>query len=121
FSIGGEPFEASAQAAADGAALPPSGAADIRDPALWMDVLDGYAELVASKSLTERVAVMIAKSQIGARMTDGESMPEASIDALAKVQAGLALAMLSAQGLLEESENLYRTELRLENGAVTVN
>ena len=117
----GAPLEASAQTTADAAALPPAGAADIRDPALWTAVLDGYAEIVIAKTLAEEAAVAIAKSQLNARMLDGESMPGQSIDALARAQAGLALAVLSAQGFLEDTDSLYRTELRLEDGRVTVN
>src|SRR5690606_2112939 len=78
FNIDGEAFEASARAAADPAALPP-GAADIRDAALWTAVLDGRAEITIAKPLAERIAIAIARSQIGGRIMAGESMPGQSI------------------------------------------
>jgi uncharacterized protein YdgA (DUF945 family) len=119
--VNGATLEASAQATADAAALPPAGAADIRDPALWTAVLDGYADIVIAKTLAEQAAIAIAKSQITAGVMDDESMPGQSVDALARAQAGLALAVLSAQGYLEDRDSLYRTELRLEDGRVTIN
>lgn len=119
--MNGEPLEANAQAAVDPDALPPSGAADVGDPSLWMRALDGYAEVVVAKTLAEQIAVSIAKSQIGGRVMDGESMPGESVDALARAQAGLAIAVLAAQGVLEDAGDVYRTELRLEDGAVAVN
>src|SRR5690606_21883400 len=121
FDMNGASLEGSAQATADAGALPQTGAADIRDPALWMAVLDGRAELLVAKTLAEQAAVAIAKSQISARVMDGESMPGQSIDALAQAQAGLALAVLSAQGFIEDTGSLYRTELQLEDGRVTIN
>src|SRR5690606_2175814 len=120
FNIDGEAFEASARAAADPAALPP-GAADIRDAALWTAVLDGRAEITIAKPLAERIAIAIARSQIGGRIMAGESMPGQSIEALARVQAGLAIGMLSAQGLLEDAGDLYRVVLQLEDGSLTIN
>lgn len=121
FDVNGEPFEANAQAAVDGAGLPPAGAADVRDLGFWMGVTDGYAEVILAKSLAERIAVTIAKSQIGSGMRDGDSMPGESVEALARMQAGLAIAMLSAQGMLEDTGDVYRTELRLEDRALSVN
>jgi len=121
FAVNGETFEASARAAADPAALPPGGTADIRDPALWMAVLGGRAEAAVAKSLVEQIAIAVAKSQIGGRIMAGESMPDQSIDALARTQAGLAIALLSAQGLIEDAGDVYRTVLQLENGRLTVN
>ncbi|HEX6993139.1 MAG TPA: DUF945 family protein [Gammaproteobacteria bacterium] len=120
FEVDGEPFDAVVRAAADPAALP-AGAADIRDPALWAAVLDGRAEVTVAKSLAENAAVAIAKSQLGSRVRDGESMPGRSLEALARTQAQLALAVLSAQGLLEETGNVYRTVVQLEDGRLSVN
>lgn len=120
FAVNGETFEASAQAAANPAALPP-GAADIRDPALWMAVLGGRVEAAIAKPLVEQIAIAVATSQLGGRIMAGESMPVESIEALARTQAGLAIALLSAQGLIEDTGNLYRTELQLEDGRLTVN
>lgn len=48
-------------------------------------------------------------------------MPGQSVDALARAQAGLAIAVLAAQGVLEDTGDAYRTELRLEKGSVAVN
>lgn len=121
FNVDGESFDANAQAAADPAALPPAGAADIRSAALWTAVLDGRAELTIAKPLAEQIAIAIARSQIGGRIMDGESMPGQSIEALARVQAGIAIGMLSAQGLLEDIGEAYRIALQLEDGRLTIN
>jgi len=120
FEVDGEPFDASARAAADPAELP-AGAADIRDPALWTAVLDGRAEVTIAKTLADKAAVAIAKWLLGARVMDGESMPGQSLDALAQAQAGLAIAVLSAQGLLEDTGELYRTVVQLDDGRLSVN
>ncbi len=121
FEIDGEPFDASVRATTDAAALPPAGAADLRDPALWAAVLGIRAEITVAKSLADKAAVAIAKSILGQRMEDGESMPGPSLEALARTQAGLAIAVLSAQGLLEETDDLYRTVVQLEDGRLNVN
>lgn len=121
FDMNGEALEANAEATVDPASLSGASATDLGDPTLWMRVLDGRAELVVAKTLAEEIAVSIAKAQIGGGVAGDDSMPGQSVDALARAQAGLAIAVLAAQGVLEDTGDAYRTELRLEKGSVAVN
>ncbi len=121
FAVDGEPVEASAQATVDGSALPSAGAASLRDIGLWMAVLDGQAEIAAAKSLAEQAAMAFARSQLRGRMMAGEALSPEAIDDMARAQAGIAIALLAAQGLLEDTGSLYRTALRLEDGRLTIN
>ena len=121
FEVDGEPFDAIVRAKADAASLPPAGAADIRDPAFWASVLGVHAEVAVGKSLAEKAAVAIAKSLLGKDIGDGASMPNRAVEALAQTQAGIAIALLSAQGLLEDTGNLYRTIVDLEDGRLSIN
>src|SRR5690606_26117105 len=121
FTMNNAPFEANLSIAADPDALPPSGAAQLDDPSLWYTVLDGRLELALAKSLAQQSAVAVIKSQIGARVMAGGSLPGQPLDVLPEAPAGLARAVLAAQRVLEESGGLYRTEVLLEDGAVVVN
>lgn len=121
FAVNGEPVDGNARATVDGAALPPAGAADLRDIGLWMAVLDGQAEIAAAKSLAEQAAAAMARSQLRGRLMAGEPIAPESIDAMARAQAGIAIALLAAQGLLEDAGALYRVSAQLEDGRLTVN
>jgi uncharacterized protein YdgA (DUF945 family) len=121
FDVNGEPFEASVRVTADPSALPAAGAADMRDLMLWARVLDGRVEITAAKPLAERMAVAAWRTQLRARVMEGESMPGRSLDALAEAQVGIALAVMSAQGLIEDTGTLYRVQLSLEDGEIALN
>src|SRR5690606_32878910 len=91
----GLPFADDVEPTVDPASLSGASATDLGDPTLWMRVLDGRAELVVAKTLAEEIAVSIAKAQIGGGVAGDDSMPGQSVDALARAQAGLAIAVLA--------------------------
>ena len=121
FSLNGDEFDAEVFLEANPAGWPQSGPVDLADGRLWAMLVNGSAELSAAKPLAERLAVQIVKSQLTTRLMEGESIPFEALDTMAEAQAGLVLAMLSAQGLLEDTGSLYRAEVLLENGEMTVN
>ena len=120
FSLDGQPFEASLQVDVDSSALPPGGAPSLDDPSLWRGLISGRAEVTAAKPLVERMAAAAIKAQLRAQQDDS-SMPAASLDALADAQVGLALGMLSAQGMIEDTGSLYRTTVTFADGQLTIN
>ncbi len=120
FSFDGQPFEASVHVDVDSSALP-AGRAALHDPAFWTAILRGRAELTAAKPLVERIAAAAIRAQLGARQEDGAAMPGASLDALAQAQVGLALGMLSAQGMIEDTGSLYRTTVSFDSGQLAIN
>lgn len=118
--LDGQPFEASLQIDVDTDALPSGGSADLHDPQYWRSILKGRAALTAAKPLVEQFAAAAIKAQLLAQQ-DGGSMPAESLDAFAESQVGLMLGMLSAQGMIEDTGNLYRTSVSFDNGRITVN
>ena len=117
FDWNGDAFEAEVFLEANPAAWP----VDLDDGGLWATLVNGTAELSAAKPLAERLAVQIVKSQLTARLMEGDSIPFEALDTMAEAQAGLVLTMLSAQGLLEDTGSLYRARVVLENGLMTIN
>src|SRR5690606_37760201 len=120
FDMDGAPFEATLHAEALPQALP-AGPIDLRRVDLWRNVLRGNARLTAEKGLVERAVAAVLKSQLASQYADESSIPREAVDTMASAQAGLVLAMLGAQGIVEDGGSVYRAELRLEDGALTIN
>jgi uncharacterized protein YdgA (DUF945 family) len=121
FDVNGAPFEATLSAETSPAALPATGSVDFRSLELWGAVLRGHAVVTAEKRLVERMATAAVKSQLAAQFMEGSAVPFEALDTMAEAQAGLVLAMLAVQGFIEDTGNVYKTELRLEGGMLTVN
>lgn len=121
FDVDGAPFELTVFAASDSSALPSTGPLDLGDLEFWFAFLSGTATLEAAKPLVERFTAAIVKSQLGSDFVPGSAVPFEALDTMASAQAGFVLAMLAAQGMIEDTGHLYRTEVRLENGSLTLN
>jgi uncharacterized protein YdgA (DUF945 family) len=116
FRVNEEPFTAHVELAANRAALPPAGSFDPEDPAAVLPALRGAATVDVSKKLAREIAVVATELRYG----DGSLEPEQS-RLLAEAQAGLILVTLVGQGILEDAGETYRAELRLADGALTLN
>ncbi len=117
FRFNDEPFDARLELAADSTALPPVGAVDLEDPSLWLSVLRSAATIEMSKALARQLAVLVVQLQLA---SSGDLPPE-QWRPLAEAQAGLVLATLTSQGLLQTAGDSYRTDLDVADGLLTVN
>jgi uncharacterized protein YdgA (DUF945 family) len=117
FRLDDEPFSGHAQIAANAAAVPPPGPVDWEYPALLLRLFTSTAELNASKKLAQRLAVLAP----GAQLAGDPTLPREQVRSIAEAQSGLVLLGLTAQGILRDTGDAYRTELRLADGALTVN
>jgi uncharacterized protein YdgA (DUF945 family) len=111
-----EPFDGRLVIATNAASLPPAGAIDLRDPALWFALLDSNAQFTASKALTRRLAVLVIQMQYGS-----DALPPEQLQYMAEAQAGLVLLTLVGRGILTDAGDSYRTEAHFTDGALTVN
>jgi uncharacterized protein YdgA (DUF945 family) len=116
FELNGEPFEARLALAARNDALPPAGALDLRDPTLWLAVVDATANASLSKQLGLAIATQAAATQIAAT-----GAPPDQVESMAEAQAGLMLVTLVAQGMLVDDGQRYSVEIAFTDGALTVN
>ncbi len=116
FRIDGEPFTAHLEIAANPTALPATGAVDPDNWLALLPALRSTATVDVSKKLAHDIAVLAAET----RYTD-DGMPADQRRLLADMQAGLMLVTLISQGLLVDAGDTYRAELRLTDGAVTLN
>jgi uncharacterized protein YdgA (DUF945 family) len=117
FRLDDEPLEARFELRTNTAALPPAGALDLQDPGLWMALLDSRAELDVSKVLAQRLATLAMRMQ----MAGDPSIPPQQAEYMAEAQAGLILVTLVAQGVLTDTGDAYRAELRFADGALALN
>jgi uncharacterized protein YdgA (DUF945 family) len=117
FSYEGEPFTARVEIMTNPAALPAGATLDFENPGTLLTLLDGAAEVDVSKELTQRLARVVMQAQLA---RDPTMSPEQR-RLFAEVQSGLILVTLVSQGFLTDAGRSYRTELRVTDGAVTVN
>jgi uncharacterized protein YdgA (DUF945 family) len=85
----------------------------------WLALLPALRSTVnvdVSKKLAREIAVLTAEM----RYVD-DTMPPEQRRLLADAQAGLMLVTLTSQGILVDTGDTYRAELRLADGAVTLN
>ena len=116
FRFDGEPFTARLEIATNPAALPASGSVDLDNWLALLPVLRSTATVDVSKKLARDIAVLAAEM----RYSD-DGMPPEQRRLLADMQAGLMLVTLVSQGMLVDAGDTYRAELRLADGAVTLN
>lgn len=116
FRVNEEPFTARGEVAANPAALPPAGTFDPEDPAAVLPALRSVVTVDVSKKLAHEIAVLATELRYG----DG-SLAQEQGRLLAEAQAGLILVTLVGQGILEDAGETYRAELRLADGALTLN
>ncbi len=119
--IDGETMTATARIEVDGSRVTDQRLTDPGDLMTLLDIVDASAAASLPKSLVESVAADISRTQIRAAQSAGRPIREDEIDAMADAQANLILLVLASQGMIEEDGNNYRAELRIRNGAVTIN
>jgi len=117
FRLDAEPFEGRVELVARPDRLPPAGALDLDNPLLVMGLLDTDAEVRLSKTLAQKLAVLVAQMQLA---SDG-SVPADELEYLAEAQSGLIVTMLVGQGVLLEDGDDYRSSLVFSDGALTLN
>ena len=117
FRLDGEAFDGRVELSANPARLPPAGTLTLENPLLMLGFVNGSAELRASKPLAQRLAKIAAQIQLGF----DPSLPPDQIEYMAEAQAGLTLTLLAGQGVLLEDGGDYRTSIRLDDGALTLN
>jgi uncharacterized protein YdgA (DUF945 family) len=116
FRIDGEPFTAHLEIAANPATFAGTGSVDLDN---WLALLPALRSTVTvdlSKKLAHEMAALTAEMRY---VDDG--MPPEQRRLLADAQAGLMLVTLISQGILVDAGDTYRAELRLADGALTLN
>lgn len=116
FSVNEEPFTARLEVAANPTALPAAGTFDPEDPATLLPALRSAAKVEVSKKLARDIVVLASQMRLG----DNSLAPEQRRQ-LAEAQAGLILVTLVSQGILVDAGDTYRVEMRLADGALTLN
>ena len=116
FRVDDEPFTARVEIAANPAALPPAGSADLDNWLVLLPALRIMATVDVSKKLARDMATLAAEM----RFVD-DAMPPDQRRLLADMQAGLMLATLIAQNMLVDAGDTYRAELRMDDSGVTLN
>jgi hypothetical protein len=118
----GQPFEANIRLDVDASGLPERDAFNMfsRQVLFAAISIDGHLDM--SEEIARTIAAETVKYQLrsGAARA-GNELPESDLEALAQSQALGMLLGLVAQGLIEESEAGYRSELSFVNGELTVN
>ena len=117
FSLNNELFDARIRLNAKPDALPPAGALDLRDPTLWLSLLDGTAGATISKVLARDLAIQATALQIAGN----QAVPPDQAEYMAEAQAGLVLVTLVSQGILTDGGENYSTELAFMNGTLSIN
>jgi uncharacterized protein YdgA (DUF945 family) len=116
FRIDGEPFTAHLEIAANPAAFAATDSVDLDSWLALLPALRSTVNVDVSKKLAREIAVLTAEM----RYVD-DTMPPEQRRLLADAQAGLMLVTLTSQGILVDTGDTYRAELRLADGAVTLN
>jgi uncharacterized protein YdgA (DUF945 family) len=116
FRIDGEPFTARLELATNPATFPATGSVDLDNWLALLPALRSTVSVDVSKKLARQIAALTAEM----RYVD-EGMPPEQRRLLADAQAGLMLVTLISQGVLVDAGDTYRAELRLADGALTLN
>jgi uncharacterized protein YdgA (DUF945 family) len=116
FRIDGEPFTAHLEIAANPATFAATGSVDLDNWLALLPALRSTVTVDVSKKLAHDMAALTAEMRY---VDDG--MPPEQRRLLADAQAGLMLVTLISQGILVDAGDTYRAELRLADGALTLN
>jgi len=117
FRYDGEPFAGRVEIMTNTAALPRPGGVDFEDPAVLLELFDSAADVELSKKLARELTTLAIRTRYGGDPT----VPPGQLELLAQAQSGQFLFALVGQGLLTSAGDDYRAELRVTQGAVTVN
>ena len=82
-----------------------------------LTLFDSSADIELSKKLAQSLAALVLQMQLA----DDPTLPSDDRQRIAEAQSGLIVIALVGQGLLTEKGDRYRAELRVADGAVTVN
>lgn len=119
FTLNGDTLDANVRLDVRGQGAPVDLAQLAGSPLAWANLVDGAVDATIAKPLARRFAADIARAQLAQQAQEGA---DAGQDAqLAETQGTLMLVVLVGQGYLEESEDAYSTQIRLTDGAFTVN
>jgi hypothetical protein len=122
FLVNAEPVEASLRIAVDGAGLPPRPVFTVMNPLLFASLVSIDATLALSEPLATWVATQGMMYQLQRSVAaNGEPLPEIDLEAMAQLQAGVVLAGLVAQGMLDSTDTGYTAQARFAGGELTVN
>jgi hypothetical protein len=121
FLINDEPVDASLRIAVDGAGLPPRPVFTVMNPLLFAGLVSIDATLALSEPLATWVATQGMMYQLRSAAANGEPIPEIDLEAMAQLQAGVVLAGLVAQGMLDSTDTGYAAQARFAGGELTVN
>lgn len=106
----------------DGSSLPPAAPVDVRNIAVLLDVVGADADLTVTKALARDLAARVLRPQLAASgAATGDPFSPDELAAAADAQAGLMLATLAGQGMLDDDGTSYRMTLRFADGSLTVN
>jgi len=117
FSFDGEPFTGRLEIVTNAGALPANGTVDFEDPQTLLTLFDSSADIELSKKLAQSLAALALQIQLA----DDPTLLSEDRQRIAEAQSGLILVALLGQGLLTDKGDRYRAELRVADGAVTVN
>ena len=121
FELDDELLDARVEVTTNPSALPPAGAFDLQDPGLWFAIANCNAEIDVSKKLAERLASLALQMQLEAAYASDPNMTPDQLRYMAEAQAGLMLVTLVGQGILTDTGEGYRSEIRFVDGSVTLN
>lgn len=117
FTFDGEPLTGRLEIVTNAGELPATGTLDLEDPETLLTLFDSSADIELSKKLAQSLAALAMQMQ----MSGDSTLTNEDSRRLAEAQSGLVIVALIGQGLLTENGDSYRTELRVADGAVTVN
>lgn len=117
FTFNGEMFTARLEIVTNTAALPAAGALDLEDPATLLALFDSAADVEVSKTLAQQMAALAMRMQYA----NDAGVPPEQLKFLVEAQSGLLLVALVGQGILTDTGERYRAELRVEGGVMTMN
>jgi uncharacterized protein YdgA (DUF945 family) len=118
FTLNGGSFDGRLSAQLRAGALPPAGALDLRDPTLWLDVLEATAEATIAEAPARDLAVQLLSTRL-ARANPG--VPPDQLRSMAEAQVRLVLAILLGQGMIVARDDHYTTHVAFAGGTLTVN
>jgi uncharacterized protein YdgA (DUF945 family) len=122
FLVDDEPVDASLRIAVDGPGLPPRPVFTVMNPLLFASLVSIDATLALSEPLATWVATQGMMYQLQrSAAANGEPIPETDLEAMAQLQAGVVLAGLVAQGMLDSTDAGYAAQARFAGGELTLN
>jgi hypothetical protein len=113
FRLDDEPFVAHLEIVTNAS---PSRAIDLQNPAAALDLVTTTVEIELSKRLAQQLTLLAALRYVGEA-----GLPPDQLRNLAEAQSGIFLLTLVTQGILADTGDGYRAELRLADGGLTVN